>query len=97
MSRFLGAIVNEASDHDGVNRYSYLLGQTELVKHFVDIKVRRHASLGVTVADVDLAFAEVVRSQVHRHEGCAAEAQGKRKKASCVSPVVYLSPFRASL
>ena len=26
---------------DAVKRYSYLLGQTELFKHFVDIKVRR--------------------------------------------------------
>ena len=25
---------------DAVKRYSYLLGQTELFKHFVDIKVR---------------------------------------------------------
>lgn len=32
---------------DAVKRYSYLLGQTELFKHFVDIKVRfeQHMSL----------------------------------------------------
>ena len=40
---------------DGAKRYS---GSIELFKHFVDIKVRRPASLGVTVANVDLALAE---------------------------------------
>ena len=93
MSHFLGAIFNEASDHDAVNQYSYLLGQTELFKHFVDIKVHRLANLGVTITNVDLAFAEGGQSQVHCHDGCAAKAQGKRKKKSCVSHVVYLSPF----
>lgn len=34
------AFLGDAQVSDAVKRYSFLLGQTELFKHFVDIKVR---------------------------------------------------------
>ena len=41
-----GQLLTSPQITDAVKRYSYLLGQTELFKHFVDIKVGRRATLG---------------------------------------------------
>lgn len=55
-----------------MKRYAYLLGQTELFKHFVDAKASR-----------DPEFAEIIHQQ---QEALTVKTRGK-KKATCVNSV----------
>ena len=49
---------------DAVKRYSYLLGQTDLFRHFVDVKVRSGALIHVQILTL---YAESTRPRIRSH------------------------------
>ena len=65
-------LVDSIQISDAVKRYSYLLGQTELFKHFVDIKVTlvAHASRLASF----MFCTESTRPGVCRHAGRTTQA-----------------------
>ena len=67
---------------DAVKRYSYLLGQTDLFKYFVDIKAS-HVHL-CPVSAHPFAFSESSRSSVCCSFGCTTKAAGQRSQETCV-------------